>query len=118
METIPPIFWMAMVTLFVGFVCFVLYQVGMVVRESRDTITKSNKIIDDVGEITGKTKDMVNNVEGTVTSVLAPFKVLGTLGDYLTKLLASFGLVTGVVNTSHTEDQTKAVKLDEDKAAA
>jgi hypothetical protein len=117
METNPPIFWMAMVSLFVGFVCFVLYQIGMVVRESRDTVSKSNKIIDDVGEITGKTKDMVNNFEGTVTNVLAPFKVLGTLGEYLSKMLASFGLISASA-TSQSENTVKAEKSGDENSVA
>lgn len=113
MDTIPPIFWMTMVALFVGFVCFVLYQIGMVVRESRDTISKSNKIIDDVGEMTGKTKELVNNFEGTFSKVLAPFKLFGMLGDYLSNFLSSFGIKipSETEKTTSTEVVTEKTEI-------
>lgn len=69
MDTIPSVYWMVIITVLVGFVCFVLYQLGVLLMESKNTvvearkaISKLNPLLDDVTDIVATAKDTVYEV--------------------------------------------------------
>lgn len=69
MDTIPGVYWMVIITVLVGFVCFVLYQLGALLMESKNTvvearkaISKLNPLLDDVTDIVATAKDTVYEV--------------------------------------------------------
>ena len=73
LETIPAIYWMIIVAIPVGFLTFILFQLGMLIKDSRgviteskETISKANVILDDVQEMITTTKSTVNEINETV----------------------------------------------------
>lgn len=79
-ETIPSIYWMIIIAVPVGFFTFILYQLGMIIKDSREvvrsssrilkeaevTITKANGILEDVESMASVTKATVYEVNKTV----------------------------------------------------
>lgn len=45
MDTIPAEYWMIIVAILVAFVCFVLYQLGALIKESKDTVAEVKKTL-------------------------------------------------------------------------
>lgn len=68
MQTIPPIYWMIIVAIVVGFICFVLYELGMLLKDSRKTLQN-------VEEITGTVKGTVNEVNDMI---IKPIRGIGS----------------------------------------
>ena len=62
METIPPVFWMVIVSLLTILLSFILYEIGMLIKESRNTLKN-------LENITSDTSKMVSTVKGTVDEV-------------------------------------------------
>lgn len=79
-DTIPAIYWMVIIGIPVGFFTFILYQLGMIIKDSREvvrtsskllketevTVSKANLILDDVQEMISTTKSTVNEINKTV----------------------------------------------------
>jgi len=103
METIPAIYWMIIIGVLVGFVCFVLYQFAMLLKESKHAVTDSRKILHeavktvdmansllaDVAEIVNKAKGTVNEVN---SAIIAPIRKISSL------LSAISGFAEGVTS--------------------
>jgi uncharacterized membrane protein len=94
MDTIPSEYWMIVIAVLIGFVCFVLYQLGMLIKESRNTvvearkaITTLNPILDDVTEIVSTVKDTVYEVNDLV---MRPVKKISSI------LSIASGFIDGV----------------------
>ncbi|HKM20351.1 MAG TPA: DUF948 domain-containing protein [Candidatus Dojkabacteria bacterium] len=68
METIPPIYWMIIVAVIAGFICFVLYQLGMLLKDSRKTLQN-------VEDITGTVRGTVNEVNDMI---IKPIRGIGS----------------------------------------
>ena len=73
LETIPAIYWMIIIGLPVAFFTFILFQLGMLIKDSRgviteskETITKANIILEDVQQMVSTTKSTVNEINETV----------------------------------------------------
>jgi len=76
MDTIPSIYWMIIIGIFTAFICFVLYQLAMLLKESRNTVKETKKIIIDAqetlkiaNEIVSDVDEMISTVKGTVYQV-------------------------------------------------
>ena len=100
-ETIPSIYWMILIVVPVGFFTFILYQLGMVIKDSRgivqnstklleetnETLKKANVILDDVQSIVSTTKGTVEEIN---TAVITPVRqlsgIIGTLTGFLSGL--------------------------------
>jgi hypothetical protein len=101
MSNIPPIYWM----IIIGFITFmfglVLYYLAMLIRESKDAVADSRKIIQNTEEILKQATLIVNDlqesvsvVKGTVLqineAILVPIKKIGStisvVGDFFTGL--------------------------------
>ena len=89
-ETIPSIYWMIIIVVPTGFFTFILYQLGMVIKDSRgvvqnstkileeanQTITKANAILDDIQMIVSTTKGTVEEVN---QAVIGPVRNISSL---------------------------------------
>jgi phage-related protein len=94
MDTIPSVYWMVIITVLVGFVCFVLYQLGVLLMESKNTvvearkaISKLNPLLDDITDIVATAKDTVYEVN---KSIIRPVKKISSI------LSVASGLVEGI----------------------
>jgi len=83
MEGIPSIYWMILIGILTGFICFVLYQLAMllsdsrsVVRDTDETVKELNKVVKDVNEIVGTVKGTVYQVND---AILIPLKRISTV---------------------------------------
>lgn len=76
METIPPLYWMLIIAIGVGFLCFVLYEFAMLIKESKNAVSDSRKIIqeaektiDTANKIMTEATEIVSTVKGTVYEI-------------------------------------------------
>ena len=83
MEGIPSIYWMILIGIFTGFVCFVLYQLGMffkdsrvVVRKAEETVGLANELVEEVSEIVGTVKGTIYQIN---SAVLVPLRKITTV---------------------------------------
>jgi hypothetical protein len=90
MEGIPSIYWMILIGVFTGFVCLVLYQLAMLLRESTKAVGDGRKVIQDIqgtvqvaNEIVVEVKDMLGTLKVTLSevnnAVLVPIKKIGLI---------------------------------------
>ncbi len=70
METIPAMYWMVIIGVLVGFICFVLYQVAMLLKESKHAVMDSRKILQEAV----KTVDMANVLLVDATEIVSTAK--------------------------------------------
>jgi uncharacterized protein YoxC len=82
-EEIPSIYWMIIIGVPVGFFTFILYQLGMFIKDSRgivteakQTLNKTNKMLDDAQEIVNTAKSTVNEVQ---QSIITPIRAIGNV---------------------------------------
>lgn len=83
MEEVPSIYWMILIGIFTGFVCFVLYQLGMlfkdtriVVRKAEETVKLANGLVEEVSEIVGTVKGTIYQIN---SAVLIPLRKVTTV---------------------------------------
>lgn len=98
-EAIPSIYWMILIGIPAGFFTFILYQLGLVIKDSRGvvqsstkileetniTLTKTNAILDDVQVIVSTTKGTVEEVN---QAVIVPVRQISGLLSKLTAFLS------------------------------
>jgi hypothetical protein len=100
-ETIPSLYWMIIIAVPVGFFTFILYQLGMIIKDSREvvrsssrilkeaevTVTKANGILEDVESMVSVTKATVYEVNKTViTPVRGIAQALTTVSAFISGL--------------------------------
>lgn len=69
MEGIPSIYWMAVFGILTGFICFVLYEFGMLIKDSRGIVVKAGETVDELNVLVKDVKEIVGSVKGTVSEV-------------------------------------------------
>lgn len=81
-DTIPAIYWMIIIGLPVVFFTFILLQVGMFIKDSRgivtetkETLRKTNKILEDAQEIVGTAKGTVHELN---QAIVTPIRSIST----------------------------------------
>jgi len=100
-ETIPSIYWMIIIGIPVAFFTFILYQLGMIIKDSREvvksssrilkeaekSVTKANGILEDVESMVSVTKATVHEVNQTViTPVRGIAKALTAVSAFVSGL--------------------------------
>lgn len=89
MEEIPSIFWMIIVGVLTAFVCYVLYQLAMFIKESRNSVKGVNKAVEDINNI-------VSEVNGIIDSVRTPvLQIAGALHGISAFTSAVSGIIEG-----------------------
>jgi hypothetical protein len=86
MNDISPVFWMSIISVITLFLAFVLYEFAMLLRESRDSLTKVNSIVEELKEIAVKARSLVDTGEKIINTVLSPMKYLGAIGTFIEEL--------------------------------
>ncbi len=75
METIPAIYWMIVIAVLSGLLSFILYEIGMFIKESRSTLKN-------IENITSDAQSVVSTVKGTVEEVndaiIKPIRGIGS----------------------------------------
>ncbi|MGI6443773.1 MAG: hypothetical protein ACOX06_02085 [Candidatus Dojkabacteria bacterium] len=74
METIPPLFWMFIITLLTGLLSFILYQIGMFIKESRNTLKNVDSMVSDANSIVSTVKGTVEEVND---AIIKPIRGIG-----------------------------------------
>ena len=74
METIPPLFWMVIVAVLTGLLSFILYEIGMFVKESRNTLKNVEKITEDASTVISSVKGTVEEVND---AIIQPIRGIG-----------------------------------------
>lgn len=85
MDTIPPIFWMIIVSVVTVMVCLILYHVAMLIKETKTTVVdargimnQASKTLQQVDLIVNDVKSSVSTIRGTVEevsqSIVAPIR--------------------------------------------
>lgn len=108
MDTIPPVYWMVLISVVSVFICLILYYIAMlvkettntmvevkeVVRETRDTITKTNKILDESTEVLASAKRTTLMIESSVSelnqSIVQPVKRIGSIISSVSNFVEGF----------------------------
>lgn len=83
MELIPPIYWMIVIAFVAGFICFVLYQLGMLFKETKDTVKESRGILEEAQETVKSANEILAVAKETVfevnNAVIGPIKRISSI---------------------------------------
>ncbi len=69
METIPAIYWMIIIGVLTIFMCFVLYQLAMLLKESKNTIVEVKQIVNGISPLLEDATEIVGTIKNTVSEV-------------------------------------------------
>ena len=67
LETIPSVYWMIIIAIRVGFFTFVLYQMGMLLNDSREVVRTSSDILKETEKTISRANSILDQAEGIVT---------------------------------------------------
>ena len=67
LETIPSVYWMIIIAIPVGFFTFVLYQMGMLLNDSREVVRTSSDILKETEKTISRANSILDQAEGIVT---------------------------------------------------
>jgi len=90
MEEIPAIFWMIIVGILVVFVCYVLYQLAMLLKESRDSIKGVNKALEDINNIVSEIDGIINIVKTPVLQITGALHGISTVASVISGIVDGF----------------------------
>ena len=90
MEEIPAIFWMLIVGILVVFVCYVLYQLAMLLKESRDSIKGVNKAVEDINNIVSEIDGIINIVKTPVLQITGALHGISTVASVISGIVDGF----------------------------
>jgi len=93
LETIPSIYWMIIIAIPVGFFTFILYQLGMVIKDSRGVVQSSTKILDE----TNLTLIKANTILDDVQTIVSTTK--GTVEEVNTAVIVPVRQISGILST-------------------
>ena len=90
MEEIPAIFWMLIVGILVVFVCYVLYQLAMLLKESRDSIKGVNKAVEDINNIVSEINGIIDIVKTPVLQITGALHGISTVASVISGIVDGF----------------------------
>ncbi len=97
METIPPIYWMIVVGILTALLAFILYEIGMFVKESRLTLKNVEGITSDTKSVVSTVK---NNSRRGKNTIIQPIRGIG-------QHLCSKWFVAGLKNKQQSRANSK-----------
>jgi len=81
---------MILIGILTGFVCFVLYQLGMLFKDSREVVRRAEKTVKLANDLVEEVSEIVGTVKGTIyqinSAVLVPLRKITTV----------MGIVSGI----------------------
>jgi len=96
METIPPIYWMIVVGILASLLSFILFELGMFIKDSRRTLKN-------VEDITSDAHSVMSTVKGTVEevndSIVKPIRGIGS------GISAVSGFISGLTGEQSKEEE-------------
>lgn len=90
MGEIPSMYWMILIGAVAGFFCFVLYQMGMLIRDSRDIVKNTEETVKVLNGIVKDADEIVAELKGTV------FEINRVVLVPVRKISSVFGVVSGL----------------------
>ncbi len=69
MDTIPSIYWMIIIGAITFMICFVLYYVAMLLKESKEAVTDSRALLKDAQKTIKQVDLIINDVQSSISSV-------------------------------------------------
>jgi len=90
MEEIPAIFWMLIVGILVVFVCYVLYQLAMLLKESRDSIKGVNKAVEDINNIVSEVNGIIDTVKTPVLQITSALHGISAVASVISGIVEGF----------------------------
>jgi uncharacterized protein YoxC len=80
-DTIPSIYWMIIIGVPVIFFTFILYQLGMLIKDTREVIVETKETLKKTNEIIDDAQEIVNTARATVeeinTAIVTPVRAIG-----------------------------------------
>lgn len=70
-ETIPSIYWMIIIGVPVAFFTFILYQLGMIIKDSREVVKSSSKILKEAEKTVSKANVILDDVQAMIATTKA-----------------------------------------------
>lgn len=67
LETIPSVYWMIIIAIPVLFFTFVLYQMGMLLKDSREVVRTSTDILKETEKTISRANSILDQAEGIIT---------------------------------------------------
>lgn len=99
MDGIPSLFWMIIIGLFTGFICFVLYHLAMLLKESRNAVNETKKIVIDARETLKTVNSIVNDINEVVGTVKGTvYQVNNAVLIPLKKITSIVGIASGFID--------------------
>lgn len=86
MQEIPSEFWMVIVSVITIFLCFVLYHLATLLKESKKTIVELKKSVNDITTITSEISEIVDNIRTPVNQAVGVVQ----------KVSSIFSIVSGI----------------------
>lgn len=87
---------MIIIGVFTGFVCFVLYQLAMLLRESKGAVVDGRKLINEAEETIDTLNDILEDVTEIVTTVKGTvYQVNSAVLVPLRKITTVMGITSG-----------------------
>lgn len=91
METIPPIFWMIIVSVLTVMVCLILYYIAMLIKETRTTVADSREVMKQATKTLQQVELIVSDVQSSIATIR------GTVEEVNQSILAPIRKIAGGV---------------------
>ncbi len=88
MQEIPSVFWMVIISVVTIFICFVLYHLAMLLKESKTTVMQLQKTVNEINGIT-------SNLSGIVNSIITP---MSQIVGVVQRVSSAFSVASGIVD--------------------
>ncbi len=90
MGEIPSIFWMIIAGVLTAFVCYVLYQLAMLLKESRDSVKEVNKAVKDISSIVSEVNGIINSFKTPLLQITGVFRGVSTVASLISGIIEGF----------------------------
>ncbi len=103
MLELPSMYWMILIGVFTSFICFVLYQLAMLLRESAKAVEDSRKVIQDAqgaiqtaNEVILEFKEIIDTEKGVLNEInsalLVPIHKVGSVFRVISSFIQGIGM--------------------------
>ncbi|MBU1120025.1 hypothetical protein KKA50_02430 [Patescibacteria group bacterium] len=94
MDTIPPVFWMIIVSVLTVMTCLILYYIAMLIKETRTTVADARDTMKQATKMLQQLELIVNDVQSSVSAIR------GTVEEVNQSILAPIRKIAGGILTA------------------
>jgi len=94
MDTIPPVFWMIIVSVLTVMTCLILYYIAMLIKETRTTVVDARETMKQATKMLQQAELIVNDVQSSIASIR------GTVEEVNQSILAPIRKIAGGILTA------------------